>query len=355
MTQINYTPKQHDVFLGLDVDKNSFAFTVRDHNNMKINKKIPSKAEDFYNYITNNFKDKKVLCAYEAGPTGFHLFDYLKDKNISCLVVPPTSIKKAPNERVKTNRIDSDKLAEDLKAGQLKSIRVPEGAYRELRHLVKIRQNYACCRKSAKQRIGALLLSTNLWRDLKDPEIKWSQQYIKELNKLKCTDAVRIRLNMLLTDLDYARKQLLSIQRTLKNFCKNNKTIKQHICYLKSIPGIGFIVSVTLLGESGDPINLKNVRELSAFVGLVPRENSTGENINRGSITHLGSQTLRFLLVEAAWVAIRKDKQLKQFYHRIKARHHPKIAARKAIIAVARKLTQIIYKVLKEQRNYITY
>lgn len=355
MTQVNYSPKKYDIFLGLDVDKNSFAFTVKDHNIMQTKKKIPSRAEDFYNYITNNFKGKKVLCAYEAGPTGFHLYDYLKNKNISCIVVPPTSIKKAPNERVKTNRIDADKLAEDLKAGQLKSIRVPEGAYRELRHLVKTRQDYAHCRKSAKQRIGALLLATNLWRDLKDPEIKWSQKYIKELKELKCTSAVRTRLDMLLNDLDYARKQLLSIQRILKNFCKNNEVINKHIRFLTSIPGIGFIVSVTLLGESGDPMNLKNVRELSAFIGIVPRENSTGENINKGSITHLGSHKLRFLLVEAAWVAIRKDKQLKQFYGRIKARHHPKVAARKAIVAVARKLTQIIYKVLKEQRNYIAY
>ena len=107
MTQVNYSPKQHDVFLGTDVDKNSFSFTVTDHDDMKINKKIPSNAENFCNYITKNFKDKRVLCAYEAGPTGFHLHDLLKSRNIPCIIVPPTSIKKAPNERVKTNRIDS--------------------------------------------------------------------------------------------------------------------------------------------------------------------------------------------------------------------------------------------------------
>ena len=104
-----------------------------------------------------------------------------------------------------------------------------------------------------------------------------------------------------------------------------------------------------------DPKNLKNPRELASFAGLVPREHSTGDTINKGEITRLGSHTLRFMLTEAAWIAIRYDTELKQFYHRIKSRHHPKIGAKKAITAVARKLTQIIYRVLKDQRTYIVH
>ena len=60
-------------------------------------------------------------------------------------------------------------------------------------------------------------------------------------------------------------------------------------------------------------------------------------------------------MVEAAWVAIRKDTQLKQFFDRVKSRNHPKVASRIAITAVARKITQIIYRVLKDERNYIQY
>jgi len=61
---------------------------------------------------------------------------------------------------------------------------------------------------------------------------------------------------------------------------------------------------------------------------------------------------LRSLLVEAAWANIAKDARLRQFYDRIRAKHHPQVGARKAIVAVARKLTLIIYRVLKEQREY---
>lgn len=347
-----YLPTEYDIFVGLDVDKKSFAFTVKDHTDMKRSKKIPSNPEQFFTYLQNNYSDKKVICAYEAGPTGFHLYDYLTRKEIPCLVVSPLAIPKAPNERVKTNRIDSEKLAQDLRSGSLESIRVPQGDYRQLRYLVKTRENYAQLRKTTKQRIKALLLSAHLDSCSKDDYKQWSCNYIKELKQLPCSDAVRASLDMLLRDLEYAREQTLEIHRKVKTFCKNTPPIDHYRRCLQSIPGIGFIVATTILGKLGDPGNLRNPREIGAFVGLVPTEQSTGDAIKRGSITHLGNKTLRFLLIEAAWVAIRKDTKLQQFYHRIKGRHHPRIASKKAITAVARKLTLIIYRVLKEQRMY---
>ena len=77
MAAIAYLPDNYDVFIGIDVDKKSFAFTVQDHNSMSRSKKIPSSPEQLYNYIRNNFSGQSVLCAYEAGPTGYNLYDYL--------------------------------------------------------------------------------------------------------------------------------------------------------------------------------------------------------------------------------------------------------------------------------------
>ena len=166
---------------------------------------------------------------------------------------------------------------------------------------------------------------------------------------------VRERLNMLLKDLDYAREQILLVIKKLKSFMKEHKNIQEDIGYLRSIPGIGFITANLLLGRLGDPQNLKNVREIAAFLGLVPSENSSGDRVYRGRITHLGDPFVRSRLVECSWIAIRYDKELEQFYHRIKSRHHPSLAASKAIVAVARKLTQRIYRVLKDRRNYVVH
>lgn len=350
-----YHSNNYETFIGLDVDKNSYSYTVHDQFQIKKSKKMPSNPEHLYNYIQKHYNTKKVICAYEAGPTGFSLHDYLSGKDITCLITSPASIPKAPNQRVKTNRIDSVKLTEHLVSGKLKPIRVPEGPYRELRDLVKIRENYARDRKASKQRIKALLLYANLYPALKDADGNWSSAYIEELRHIHCSYAVRQRLDMLVEDLEYARKKLLSVHRMIKSFCLEHDQINQYLNYLRSIPGVGFTVAVSLLGKIGDPEQLQNPRELAAFIGLTPREKSTGDTINRGSITQMGDKTLRFLLVEAAWVAIRKDTQLEQFYHRIKNKNHPRAASKIAITAVARKLTQIIYRVLKDKRNYIQY
>ena len=109
------------------------------------------------------------------------------------------------------------------------------------------------------------------------------------------------------------------------------------------------------MANIGDPRHLNNVTELGSFIGLVPRENSTGDTQRRGSITHLGDRNLRSMLIEVAWTTIRHDKRLDQFYNRIRTKHHPGIGARKAIVAVARKLTMIIYRVLKDQREYVSH
>lgn len=352
MSQQNTAVCDYDVFIGIDVDKRSFALTSVDHGTMKKSCKLPSDPDQLLQTIRRRHDGQRVLCVYEAGPTGYHLYDYLSERNQPCLMVSPLSIPKAPNSRVKTNRIDSEKLAVELRGGNLVPIRVPEGPYRELRHLTTARANYARSRMIARQRIKALLLFANLSTGLPDDSENWSHRHVQALQELQCTPAVRQRLDLLLTDLDYARQQTLTVLKQLKLFCLSQPEIDSYRCYLQSIPGIGFITAMTILGRIGDPGNLKNVKELGAFLGLVPSEHSTGDTVSRGSITHLGNRTARSLLVEAAWVAIRQDAELAQFYHRIKQRHHPTVAARKAIVAVARKLTARIYCVLTEQRNY---
>ena len=66
-----------------------------------------------------------------------------------------------------------------------------------------------------------------------------------------------------------------------------------------------------------------------------------------------GNEYLRALLVEAAWLAVQHDKELEQFYNRLRIRHSPGIGARKTIVAVARKMTHRIYSVLRERMDYV--
>jgi len=356
MTPIHqYSSKDYNVFIGLDVDLKSYVVNVKDHELMNRLIKIPAHPESFGNYVQKNYNGCRVICAYEAGPTGFGLYDHLISRHIPCVLVSPLSIPKASNQRVKTNRIDAEKIAQYLKNGEVKPVRVPEADYRELRQFIRCREEYVSLIKRSKQRIKALLLSQSLATEIKDTQNTWSNRYISQLQQLSCSPAVRQRLNLLLADLAYAREKNLYVLKELKNFCAAQEDIKRSIGYLRSIPGIGFIIATTILANIGNPKYLTDPREFASFAGLVPCESSTGDRVIKGSITHLGNAVLRSLLVEAAWITIRHDKRLSQFYHRIKNKHHADAGAKKAIVAVARKLTMIIYRVLKDQREYVVY
>jgi transposase len=343
------------VFVGIDVDKKSFSFTVKDHEQMNRSRKIPASPENIHRYIKNTYNGQRVICAYETGGSGYHLHDYLVSQGIDCLIVPPLSIPKAANDKVKNNRLDSERIAQHLKNADVSPIRIPSYEYRELRQLIRSRQDYVNLSKIAKQRIKALLLFSNLSPSVKDDAQNWSQRYLRQLKTLSATPATRQRLDLLLKDLEHARTQQLKVIKELKAVSQQDNDLQQNVRYLRSIPGIGFVIAITILAHIGDPRRLRNPQELAAFAGLVPREHSTGERISRGSITHFGDAVLRSLLVEAAWVHIRKDTPLRHFFYRIRAKHHPLIGPRKAIVAVARKLTLIIYSVLKEQREYIAH
>ena len=151
-----FIPTDYDVFAGLDVDKRSISVTFANHQGFIRSLSMPYKVEHLVNYVRKHFSDQKIAFAYEAGPTGYGLYDGLAAQAYPCLVVAPSMIPKAPGQRVKTNRLDSRGLSENLRGGQLRSIHVPSAIYRELRHLTQLRDTFVSEMVAMKQRIKSL-------------------------------------------------------------------------------------------------------------------------------------------------------------------------------------------------------
>src|SRR6266478_837465 len=153
-----FIPRDYDVFAGLDVDKRSMAITFTDHGTMRKSLKLPYSANQLLKYTGKHFPGQRVAFVYEAGPTGFGLHDELTAASHACLVVSPSMVPTVQRKRVKTNRLDSLKLAEGLRGGQLRGIHVPPPSYRELRHLVQLRDTQVAQLTATKLRIKSLLL-----------------------------------------------------------------------------------------------------------------------------------------------------------------------------------------------------
>jgi transposase len=255
---------------------------------------------------------------------------------------------------VKTNRLDSRKLSTALRGGELKSIHVPAPKYRELRHLVQLRDTHVQQLTATKCRIKALLLYEGIpFPSDEGKEKQWSQRVVNELLELPCSESVRFKLDQLIGTLHFNFNSAAAAQKQIRHFCQKDPELRQSMGWLKSLPGIGEIIATHLVARLGDPSLITNVRQIAGFLGLVSSEHSTGDKQNRGEITRAGDSRLRNKLIQSAWVAIRQDPELREFYQRVYQRHPKKVAARKAIVAVARKLTTRIYAVLKEQRPFV--
>jgi transposase len=348
-----FLPQDYDVFAGLDVDKRSLAVTFATHQGVIRSLRMPYSVEHLVHHVRKHFPDQKVAFAYEAGPTGYGLYDGLVAYAYPCVIATPSMIPKAPGQRVKTNRLDSVTLAENLRGGQLKSIHVPSPVYRELRHLTQLRDSFVSELVAMKQRIKSLLLFEGLQFPPAPPGSQWSLSVQATLRTLACSKAVRFKLDQLLDSVAFADQQVRKTTREIRRFCQTEAELAQCIRYLLTVPGIGWIVASQLLARIGDWRELSNVRQLAGFLGVVPSERSTGESIARGSITHTGDGRLRSKLIQAAWSAIRQDGELREFYRTVARRHPRDRAARVAIVAVARKLTTRIAVVLRQQRPYV--
>jgi transposase len=353
MRGTTFLPQEYEVFAGLDVDKRSMAATFATHQGIVRSVRLPYGVQPLVTHVRRHFPGQRIAFAYEAGPTGYGLYDGLAAHAYRCVIAAPAMIPRAPGQRVKTNRLDSVTLAENLRGGQLKGIHIPTPVYRELRHLAQLRDTQMRDVVATKQRIKSLLLFEGLPFPPAPAGGQWSGAVKAALRALACAQPVRFKLDQLLTRLAFAEQQVRQTTREIRRFCRTDPELAQQIEYLMTVPGIGWIVASHLLARLGDWRELGPGREASGFLGVVPREHSTGETIARGSITHTGDGRLRSKLVQSAWAAIRQDGELREFYRAVARRHPPDRAARIAIVAVARKLTTRIAAVLRQQRPYV--
>ncbi len=125
-----FVRQDYDVFAGLDVEQRSISVTFSNHQGFIRSLHMPQSAEHLIKHVRKHFGDQKVAFAYEAGPTGYGLYDGIVAQGYRCLIAAPAMIPRAPGQRVKTNRLDGVSLSENLRGVQLKSIHVPTPIYR---------------------------------------------------------------------------------------------------------------------------------------------------------------------------------------------------------------------------------
>ncbi len=157
-----------------------------------------------------------------------------------------------------------------------------------------------------------------------------------------------IALGLLLDELGSLRGQILEATRAIRSLAGNER-YRQRVELLMSLKGIGLISAMILLSELVDIDRFRSLDHLASYAGLVPGKRASGANDPSQRLTHRRSAQLRYILIESAWVAARKDSTLNRDFERLAKR----MKKSEAIIRIARKQLARVRFVLKNKKPYV--
>jgi transposase len=270
------------------------------------------------------------------------LLEPLADDWVLC---NPGKMRMIADSTKKTDKLDAQVLAEFLALGLIPKAYRPNARQREHRQLVRYRTQCQQRVSRLKCQIRYLAATYNAdHRQLFQPDQLQELQQRKEL-----TEVDRFLLAQRLLDYEQALARLQTARKELKRFAKKGTPAEQQQReILRSAPGVGEVVTEVVLAELGGADRFSSLKDATAYAGLVPgRRESDGKGKDLG-ITKKGSRLLRWAMVEAAWAAVANSPRWRGVYEALKKRRQ----AKRAIIAVARRLLAVLVSMLKSGTKY---
>lgn len=344
MNRFDYTDK--DVFMGIDVHKKTYVCVNICEGKVVKKDTMPAKPEQLIAYINNHFAGANLRTAYEAGFACNHLHRILVEAGIDSCVIHPGSLEVSSRNKIKTDKRDARKIAEHLADNRISGIHIPEESFEYERSLSRTRRKLVNLQLKVGNMLKGLLFTQGLI-PLEDDRVlskSWLQEKLKEVIDKAYPDSFVDSLTNYAQSWFSLREQIKKLEKQLDYQAQKHPELTIY----RSVPGIGRIHSIELFYELGDMSQFKSEKRLYSYTGLTPSEYSSGEHIRQGHISGQGRGSIRRILVEAAWTAIKYDNSLLEIFNRI-AKHRGK---KRAIVGVARRLVGRLRCCLKHRVLY---
>jgi transposase len=240
----------------------------------------------------------------------------------------------------KTDTRDAEHMLDLLRANRFPRIWVPSLAERDVRQLMVHRMKLVRARTMMKNQLHFLAMSQGVCRKHK----LWTVKGRTELAGLALLPWASRRRKELLEMLD----QLDAAIEPLDQAVKQEAQARAEAVRLMTHPGVGPVTALGFVLTLGPVERFRNSRKLVSYLGLNPREHSSGGRQRLGAISKQGNSMMRWLLVEAAQTAARYDDDLRRAYQRLKFRRVSGVAK----VAIARRLAVRLYWMLRARMDY---
>jgi transposase len=361
-------------FVGLDVHKETIAMAVSDGGPVRAARdlgEIPHDIPKLVRKLLSLAPAEHLSVVYEAGPTGYGLCRELLARGIRCIIVAPNRVPQMPGPRIKTDKRDARHLAHHLRMGALSPITLPDLELEALRDLVRAREDALQHRRRLRQQLAGFFLRLGFRHE----GSKWTKTH-----HAWCA-AQRLGSRAQELARTHYLDQIVRLDREIGELSEHIATIADELhglhgeLYrsLQALRGVSTLVAATIVCELGDLRRFKSAGQLMSYLGMVPREHSSGSRTWRGSITKAGNPHVRRVLVEAVWsarlrpakskvllqrqeglppvvtdISWQAQKRLHARYRRMRARGKPQNVT---IIAMARELLGFVWAIGQQVGN----
>lgn len=289
------------IYVGLDVHKDSItiAEALSGRGVPRLVERIIPDLTKLLKVLHSLGESSQLRVCYEAGPTGFGLARELQQRGIHCVVVAPSLIPQRPGERIKTDRRDAINLAGHFRAGQLTPVTIPDEPTEAMRDLQRAREDAVHALHRVRQRLDKFLLRHG--RSWPSGSKKWTLKHEQWIRSQSFDQPAQERtLEHYLRMIDSTKAEIAILLKQIEELVAS-WSMGPLVKSLQAMRGIKLITAVTLATEIGNFRRFAHPRHLMAYLGLVPREHSSGQTRRQGAITRTGNRHARCILVEAAW------------------------------------------------------
>jgi transposase len=290
---------------------------------------------------------KPCLVGMEACATAHHWARELMKLGHEVRLMPPRYVKPYV-KRNKNDAADAEAICEAVTRPTMRFVPVKTVDQQSVLMLHRTRQLFIRQRTTLINAIRAHLAEFGIVAGIGRNGVESLLEVIAKGEEGIVPTEARACLLALATQLELVKRQILEMDRRVLAWHRASSMSRQ----LEGIPGVGPLISTALVASIPDPKAFRSGRDLSAWIGLVPKQSSTGGKEKLGSISKAGNRYLRQLLVVGALAVIRRAKQLGYTRHpwlvRLMERRSVKVAA----VALANKMARIAWAMMARNEPY---
>ena len=283
------------VYIGMDVHKESYTLCCYCYDTDKVEYKqtIPSDYKLILKYMESMRKvygeDSTFVCGYEAGCLGYSLYHQLREHEVDCKILAPTTMAITNTSHVKTDKRDAANIARCLAFHTYSEVYVPDDEDNSIKEYIRMRDDQKLMLKKIKQQILAFVLRQG--KKFEGGRTYWTIAHMKWLRTLDLEGLDKETLSEYLVTYDYLTEKIERLDNRIEELASGEK-YKEKVRNMGCFLGIKTHTALSMVVEIGDFSRFEKAP--------VPSENSSGDKIKRYSITKAGNSHLRRLMVEAA-------------------------------------------------------